>query len=202
VGAGGTGGPPGSALGGAAGAFAQFQSTPGYQFPLQQANLATNRALASSGLTGSPGAIGRDIGQLNAGYASQGFNQYTSGLTGLASSGQNAASSLGSIGLGTGAQIGAANTNYGNAAAQGIMNSASATNQGIGQTGGSIGSALNNPSVQNGLSNLFGMGQSSYASQIANPNTNYNAATSSFIGANSSATSPLAASDATFSFGT
>lgn len=124
------GGTPGKA-GGAAAGFSQFQNTPFYQFPLQQANLATSRALASSGLTGSPGAIGRDIGQLNAGYASSGLGQYLAGLQGLSGSGQNAAGQLGSIGVGTGAQIGAAYTNMGNAGAQGIMNSASSINQGI-----------------------------------------------------------------------
>lgn len=150
IGAGGAGGAigsPGVSATGPGAVFNQFTQTPGYQFPLQQANLATNRALASSGLVGS-GAQLRDLSQLNAGYASQGFGQFVSGLQNLASSGQNAASSLGSIGVGTGAQIGAANTNIGNAGAIGTVNSASGITSGI----------------NNALPFLTGQGSSSYNS--------------------------------------
>lgn len=121
---------PGGNPGGAIGGYQNFTQTPFYQFPLQQANLATNRALAASGQIGSGGAL-RDLSQLNAGYASAGLGSYLSGLQGIAASGQNAAGQLGGIGVQTGPQIGSAYTNIGNAQAQGTYNSASGINSGI-----------------------------------------------------------------------
>lgn len=168
---------PGGNSSGATQSFQQFQNTPFYQFPLQQANLATNRALASSGLIGS-GAQLRDVSQLNAGYASQGLGQFLSGLTGIAGSGQNAASSLGSIGVNTGAQLGQAYTNIGNAGAIGAIGSANAINQGINNTlpllTGSGGSSYGNGSggLIGQLINGFNSSGSSISGDqsISNPN--------------------------------
>lgn len=166
IGAGGTGGPVGSAAltaTGPAAAYNQFTQTPGYQFPLQQANLATNRALASSGLIGS-GAQLRDLSQLNAGYASQGYGQFVQGIQGLATGGQQAATSLGQIGLNTGAQIGTAYTNEGNASAQGIYNTASSWNQmvqgivgALSGNGGSGGSSNSSYGGGGGISSIMSM---------------------------------------------
>lgn len=140
---------PGGNSGGAIGGFNNFQQTPFYQFPLQQANLATQRQLAASGLIGSGGAL-RDLSQLNAGYASAGLGNYIGGLQGIAASGQNAAAQLGGIGVQTGPQVGSAYTNIGNAQAQGTYNAAAGINSGIqsalpyigGQTGQSSYSGL------------------------------------------------------------
>jgi hypothetical protein len=170
---------PGGNASGATQAYNQFQNTPFYQFPLQQANLATNRTLAASGLSQSGGAL-RAVGQLNAGYASQGLSQYLSGLGNLASGGQNAATSLGNIGLGTGSQIGQANTNTGNAQAIGTIGSANAINQGIGSlvpqlTGNSGSSSYNQGGLigqaASGISSLIGniQGYGSAAGQYLNP---------------------------------
>jgi hypothetical protein len=151
---------PGGNAGGATQAFNQFTNTPFYQFPLQQANLATNRALAASGLIGSGGAL-RDISQLNSGYASQGFGNYLSGLTGIAGSGQQATAQLGGIGVQTGPQVSQALTGIGNAQAAGTIGSTNALTGGI---GGAIGS-LTNPNAISGFQNAFnnlGVGQSSY----------------------------------------
>jgi hypothetical protein len=149
---------PGGNPGGATQGFTNFQQTPFYQFPLQQANLATNRALAASGLTNSGAAL-RDVSQLNSGYASQGLGQYLSGLGSLASGGQSAAAQLGSIGVGTGAQIGQANTNIGNAGALGTIGGANSLTQGI---GGALGS-LTNPQALAAYQTLYnGLGSSSY----------------------------------------
>jgi hypothetical protein len=149
---------PGGNASGATQGFSQYMNTPFYQFPLQQANLATNRSLAASGLTNS-GAQLRDVSQLNAGYASQGLSQYLSGLGSLASGGQSAAAQLGSIGVGTGAQIAGANTAYGNAGAAGIIGSTNAINTGIGSTVGS----LTNPNALNGFQTAYNnLGGSSY----------------------------------------
>lgn len=167
---------PGGNSGGAQQAYSQYQNTPFYQFPLQQANLATNRSLAASGLSNSGAAL-RDVSQLNAGYASQGLGQYLSGLTGLASSGQNASGTLGSVGVGTGQQVGAANTAFGNAGAAGTVGSASSLNSAISGVGG----ALSNPNTINSLQTLFGSSSYSPATTTtSNPNVSggqYQAAT-------------------------
>lgn len=141
---------PGGNPGGAIGGFQNFTNTPFYQFPLQQANLATNRALAASGLTNSGGAL-RDLSQINAGYASRGLGQYLGDLTGIANSGQDAVTNLGKIGAGVSGQIGALGTGIGNASAQGIYNSADSVT-------GAINSLL--PQLT-GIPN-YGQGQTSY----------------------------------------
>lgn len=121
---------PGGNTGNAQQAFSSFQGTPFYQFPLQQANLATNRALAASGLTGSGGAL-RDLSQLNAGYASQGLGQYLSGLGTLAGGGQSAASQLAGVGIGTIPGVGNAYTGIGNAQAAGTVGGFNSISQGV-----------------------------------------------------------------------
>lgn len=179
---------PGGNGGGATQAYNQFTNTPFYQFPLQQANLATNRTLAASGLNQSGGAL-KAIGQLNSGYASQGLSQYLSGLGNLANSGQSAAAQLGSIGVGTGAQIGQANTNIGNAGAFGAIGSAGAINNGIGQlipqlTGNSGTSSYNSGGLIGQLSSLFSGGSSGQVGTLAStPNP--------FGGTASDASNPL-----------
>lgn len=141
---------PGGNPGGISAAYSNFQNTPYYQFPLQQANLATNRALAASGLTNSGGAL-YSLGQQDAGYASQGFSNYLGGLTGIATSGQNAVGGLASAGNATYQPITNAYTNIGNAGAQGSYNTAGSINSGI----------------SNALPFLTGNGQSGYGSGIA-----------------------------------
>lgn len=121
---------PGGNTGNAQQAFSQFQQTPFYQFPLQQANLATNRSLAASGLTNSGGAL-RDVSQLNAGYASQGLGQYLSGLGTLAGGGQSAASQLAGVGIGTIPGVGNAYTGIGNANAAGTVGAFNSANSGL-----------------------------------------------------------------------
>jgi len=159
---------PGGNAGGATQAYNQFTNTPFYQFPLQQANLATNRQLAASGLIGSGGAL-RDISQLNAGYASQGFGNYLGGLTGLANQGQQAVAQLGGIGQGVGPQVSALGQGIGNAQAAGTMGAANAQ---LGGIGGAIGS-LTNPNAISGFQNAFnnlGIGQSSYGTNPTSSN--------------------------------
>lgn len=121
---------PGGNTGNAQQAFSSFQGTPFYQFPLGQANLATNRALAASGLTGS-GAQLRDVSQLNAGYASQGLGQYLGGLGTLASGGQSAATELARTGIGTIPGTSNAYTGIGNANAAGTIGGFNSLNQGF-----------------------------------------------------------------------
>jgi hypothetical protein len=121
---------PGGNAGGAIGAFNNFTQTPSYQFPLQQGTLAMNRQLASSGLTGSGGAL-RDSNALAQGYASQGLGGYLTGLGSLASLGQNSAALTGSQGNTAASTLLQGFTGLGNAQAAGTIGSANAINQGI-----------------------------------------------------------------------
>lgn len=121
---------PGGNSGGPSGAFGQFQQTPFYQFPLQQGNLALQRQLASSGLTGSGAAL-KDAIAYNQGYASQGLSQWLQGLGGIASAGQGAAGTIGQQGNVAAGTLGQGAGYIGNAAGQGIINANNAMTQGV-----------------------------------------------------------------------
>lgn len=142
-------------------AFQDFTHTQAYQFPQQQGNLAANRALAAQGLTGS-GAQVKGISQYNQGYASQGFDSYLSRLQQLAGGGSQAASSLGSIGVGASGVINNASQYIGSALAGGTIGQANSMNQGIGGFLGALGNngtGGSNPSGSSfGPSSAFGSG--------------------------------------------
>lgn len=154
---------PGGNASGATQAFGQFQQTPSYQFPLQQAQLATNRQLASSGLIGSGAAL-RDSSQLNAGYASQGLQSYLSGLSGIAGSGQSAAGTLLQGGNQAAQTLGGLYTNQGGAQASGTIGANNATQQGIGNALGPVLGGLNDLGKSS-----FGSGSSSGGAVNAAP---------------------------------
>jgi hypothetical protein len=159
---------PGGNTGGASQAFNQFQSLPSYQFPLQQGNLALDRQLASSGLTGSGGALKSAV-NYNQGYASQGLSGYLQGLGGIASAGQGAAGTIGQQGNQAASTLGQGYQYTGNALGQGMVQSASQLNNGItgalpgliGGTGGSsYGSSNSGGGLIGMLSNLWNGGSS------------------------------------------
>lgn len=159
---------PGGNANGAQQTFQQFTGTPSYQFPLQQGNLALNRQLAASGLIGSGAALKDAVGY-NQGYASQGLGTYLQGLAGIAGSGQTAGAQLGQIGNTSAGLVNQAYTNIGNAQAGGIVGSANAWSQGLGQILGAPQLTGNGSLVGNGLaslgnaaSNWFGGGLSAY----------------------------------------
>ena len=122
----------GSGAGGVTNAFNSFMQTPAYQFPQQQGMLGINRQLASMGLTGSGAAL-RDAATFNSGLASQGYNTFLGGISGIAGAGQNAAQALGGLGNQAGSTLGNLYGQYGNAGAAGIIGSNTAMNQGFGQ---------------------------------------------------------------------
>jgi hypothetical protein len=134
---------PGGAGNGAEQAFTNFQNTDAYQFPLQQGELAANRALAAQGLTGS-GAQGKALTQYGQGYASQGFNGYIQQLAGLAGMGQTAATNLGSSGNAAAQTNLSGATQTGNAQAAGILGPTNSMLNGLQGAVGAIGA--NNPS--------------------------------------------------------
>ena len=156
---------PGGNTGGASQAFNQFQSLPSYQFPLQQGNLALDRQLASSGLTGSGGALKSAV-NYNQGYASQGLSGYLQGLGGIASAGQGAAGTIGQQGNQAASTLGQGYQYTGNALGQGTINSNNALTQGIsgalpgliGGTGGSSYGSSGSGGMLGGLMSLLGGG--------------------------------------------
>jgi hypothetical protein len=155
---------PGGNASGASQAFQQFQNTPFYQFPLQQGQLAVNRQLASSGLIGSGAAL-RDASQLNTGYASQGLQSYLSGLSGVAGSGQTAATSLLSGGNTAASTLGNLYNAQGQAQASGTIGANNALQNGIGNAiGGLLGAAQS--------TNLFGLGGTGSSSSYTGPSAN------------------------------
>jgi hypothetical protein len=124
------------------------------------------------GLPGAPGTANTGNGAeqtfqnfTNTPAYSFGLNQGELGANrslaaqGLTGSGA-AATSLGGIGNQTGAQVGATEGAIGTSRAAGIIGPANSLTQGLGQAGGFLSSALNNPNVQNALS---GLGGSSYS---------------------------------------
>lgn len=137
-GAGGTaaGTPGGNALQ----SYQAFTQTPFYTFPLQQGTQAIQQATAASGLNLTPGTIS-GIGKFAQNYASQNFNQYISGLSGLASGGQTAAQALAGFG-----------TNQANLASN-IMG-----NLGTAQASGTTGQANALQQALSGIPALFGAG--------------------------------------------
>jgi hypothetical protein len=154
---------PGGQPGGPQAAFSAFQQTPGYQFPLQQGNLALQRQLASMGLQGSGAALKDSIGY-NQGYASQNYQNYLQQLLGVAGSGQAAVGTLGQIGMGISGQQSNTLTNIGNAQAGGIMGANNATQTGLGQAIGTLTSgSFGNSTANSPLSQILSLlGQSSY----------------------------------------
>lgn len=65
-----------------------YQSSPGYQFQVNQAQQASNRASAAKGMLGSPMQQQQMAGTVN-GLAQKDFNQYLSHVLGLYSQGLN-----------------------------------------------------------------------------------------------------------------
>ena len=127
LGAGGTG--PTNATAGAA--TSALQNYPGYQFGLQQGNLAQQQSAASQGLllSGSQLQAAQTFGQ---NYAMQNaWNPYVSQLSSLAGLGENAAATTGQIGASTGAGIAGTQLAAGQAAASGAVGSANAITSGL-----------------------------------------------------------------------
>ena len=124
----GTGGPTNAT---AANATSALQNYPGYQFGLQQGNLAQQQSAASQGLllSGQQLQAAQQYGQ---NYALQNaWNPYVSQLSSLAGLGESAAAQSGTIGANTGSSVANSQLAAGQAAASGIVGSANAINTGI-----------------------------------------------------------------------
>lgn len=121
---------PGGNAGGSMATFNQFTQTPGYQFALDQGNLAVNRQLAAQGLSNS-GAQGRALAQYNQGYASQQFGNYLDQLGKLAGFGQQSAGQLAGVGTDTSRTVQQGYSNLGSAQAAGTMGANNAWTQAL-----------------------------------------------------------------------
>ena len=160
---------------GNAAAVERFQTSPGYDFVLDQGVGAIDRSAAARGGLYS-GATGKALSEFGAGLANQEWNNYLSRLGGLAGSGQQAAGALSDLAYNTGAMsantilgtaanksnlragdvanVSAANTNLGLAQAAGITGSANAWNSGLTNLTSLIGYGAGQGFSMPGLSNI------------------------------------------------
>ena len=127
-------------------ATAAFQSSPGYDFALNQGLTAVDRRAASRGLLGS-GNTTMDEFNYAHGLADQDYGRWLDRLLGVSNNGQNAAGSTANLyaGLGTGL-----NNSYGNQA-----QTAYGTQVGIGNANAGADIAAGNAEMQ-GNANLWG----------------------------------------------
>jgi hypothetical protein len=149
----------------AANATSALTQYPGYQFGLQQGNLAQQQSAASQGLllSGQQLQASQTFGQ---NYAMQNaWNPYVSQLNTLSNQGENAAAQTGQIGANTGSSVANSQLASGEAAASGIVGSASAITGGI-NTG--IYSGLNSALLGYGIQQQSAAQQG--ISQLANAN--------------------------------
>jgi hypothetical protein len=123
-------GNPATSGGNALSAFNAYTQTPAYQFALQQGQLGLNRSLAAQGVLNS-GAAAKDISAYNTGYASQGFNNYLSGLSSLANLGQSSSVSQGQLGNQAAYGVNNSLNTMGTAQASGIVGAQNAQNSGL-----------------------------------------------------------------------
>jgi len=132
----------------------KFQSSPGYQFQMQQGEDAITNSNAAKGIGGNALKQLQSYGQ---GTANQGWQQYLSNLSGaygnltdqlsnLVGRGQGAAGGVASAAMGLGSEIGGNQIGAGNAQASGTIGSANALGgalQGIGSNAMQYGLATN-----------------------------------------------------------
>lgn len=161
---------------------ALFQKSPGYQFRLDQAQLALQGSQAARGGLLSGGAM-KEMNTYTQGIASDEYGNYINQLSGLAGMGQNAANSMSNAELGTGTQLANYAQQGGMAAANNYMNQGNLYGGGLSQIGGMfIGSGLSGgggggTSQGAGMSNSGNFqgsspGSSSVFSGYSMPNTN------------------------------
>lgn len=108
----------------------RFQSSPGYQFAVDQANQATERRAAAGGLRMS-GALMDRLSEQNTGYANQEYGNWLNRISGIAGTGQTATSNIANMGTQFGQQAGQNMLAAGQAQAQGAQGQADAWNAGI-----------------------------------------------------------------------
>lgn len=149
---------------------ADFQTSPGYQFQMQQGeNAVLNNRSALGGVNSGntlkaltsfgQGVANQDYWNAYNAYVNQ-QNQKFGQLQTVAGSGQNAAANLGALGTQVGASVGNNIVNAGNASAAGTVGTANAISGGINNLSQNylLASALNSGSVGNGGFSFLGLG--------------------------------------------
>ena len=150
-------------------AMASFQSSPGYQFTLQQGLRGVDAGAAAAGMLRS-GATLKQEDTYAQGLANQDFQQYYTNLANLGGQGLTAASGLASANQNYVANM-AGNVQQSNTALTGATQ---AQNSILGNTASGLGTTVNslfsNPNVQSGINSLFGGGSTTSAAAFnANP---------------------------------
>lgn len=115
-----------------------YEQSPGYQYLMDEGLGAVEARNANRG-TGYSGGTNLDILRHAQGIAAQDYGNWWNRQMGLASLGANAAGNLGSIGVGSSAQINSAYGNIGNAQGQAAINSGNAWSNALGGIAGAIG---------------------------------------------------------------
>lgn len=128
----------------AAAAMGKFQTSPGYQWSLDQGLRAVDAGAAANGLLRSGAALKAEQA-FGTGLADQEFGKYYDRLMGISTLGENAA-----------AQTGAGAAAAGNQAMQAGSNQASIYGNMFGGLSNTANSLLTNPKVQSTLSGWFG----------------------------------------------
>ncbi len=145
--------------------FANFFSSPGYQFTLSQGMQAINRGAAASGNLYSTNTLGA-LDKFAQGTASQQYNNYVNQLMNLAGIGSSANAATSAAATTAGNNISQNQNAIGSANASGILGKAGAWSGAINSATGSLGNA----------SMLGGFGGGSYnpglTSQLSNANFN------------------------------
>lgn len=150
--------------------LADYQTSPGYQFELQQGQDAVmNKASSMGGVNSgntlkaltsySEGVANQDYQQAYNNYVAQQAQRFSQ-LQNITGSGQNAAGNLGALGAQTGTNIGNNIVSAGNASAAGTVGSANAINSGINSVGQNylLSSVLNSGTPGSGNFNFLGFG--------------------------------------------
>lgn len=142
---------------GAAGATAQLQNMPGYQFALQQGGQALDRSAASRGLLLSGGQL-KDAQTFGQGLASQQYGTtlsqlgtYGNQIAGLVNTGENAAAQTGNAGSAAANSIGTSLLTGAGQQSTAIQNGGTAAASGIAGAANNIGTLLQNADIQAAL---------------------------------------------------
>lgn len=135
-------------------AIRAFESSPDYQFALDQGIKARDRSAAAKGRLLSGGQI-KAITDYGQGLATQNFGNYANRLMDLARLGETAGAQTGSYATQTGQGLASDALAGGEAAASGIVGQANAINTGLGQISdiSNFYAGLSNPSSYQSISN-------------------------------------------------
>lgn len=109
----------------------QFQTTPGYDFQVQQGEKGVVNNLAALGMKGSGAAL-KALTRFRQGLADQSYNNYLDRLSGQSVGGQTQVNTNNAAGTANAINVGGLGIDAANARASGYINSANATTNALG----------------------------------------------------------------------